>query len=1698
MKKKQETFYDLLLVLILAAAAFLRLNGSDWGEMQHQHPDELFITGVVGNLRAHVCMDEITPINTCPPEQQRWMNFSEYFDTATSTLNPANRGNEAFVYGTLPIFIVRYTAEIMPMLGDWLLNNNVTDPALLEWAYDLKTVNIKLLGRQFSALADLGTLFLLYLIVKRLYGGKTALLATTFSAFAALQIQQSHFFTTDLFVNLFGFLAIYFAVLILTEKDSTTEYTETTENGEETEKNSVNSVLSVVSLKFLWLSVAFGIAFGMALASKVNIYPLAFLLPGAFIVRGLSDPAEKERLLNPINVNRIITFLVVGGVAAVLTFRILQPYAFDGLLPNQLWVDKLLEQRAQATGEADLPWNLQWARRTHLYSFTNLTVWGLGLPLGILAWVGFLSMAWTIWKGERRHLLLWGWTAFYFIWQSMQFNPTMRYQLPIYPLLALMASWVVTRKYSSRITHHASRIIGTLVLILTIAWGYAYHTIYTRDETRIAASRWIYQNVPSGINAHITTTDGEFIQPLTFTNGAVISQDAPFTTTLIPMQDGILTEISLGYIDDTMGASERDLRLLVAYAANPLPEQILAQAVTTADFSTNDDPRGIPLTLQLDTPLMVTKGEYFTLQFETDGNLTISGAAVINETSYDYGLPFRIDGFDAFAGMYRGDLVLEVYWDDNADKLTRLTSYLDQGDYIFIPTNHQYAQITRLPERYPLTTEYYRQLIACEGEDIIACYRNAEVGIEGNLGYDLVGVFKSYPTIFGISINDQAAEEAFTFYDHPKVFVFKKRNDYNHAEVAAILGAVDLSNVVHLTPKEAADYEAKDLLLPADVWEEQRAGGTWTELFNPNRLVNKVPVIGMLVWYVFVFILGVFTYPIVRRVFPGLADKGYPLARIFGLLLLAYFSWLLGSVGVAYSRLTIGLVFAGIVLVGSFLFYKEFARSTLLQRSNLPVEDETASSKEHPPRGFMQYLRKEWNSNRRYYLMIEGLFLAFFLIDLIIRVANPDLWHPSKGGERPMDLSYLQAVLRSTSFPPYDPWFAGGYLNYYYFGFVLVGTPIKLLGLTPTIAYNYLLPTLFALVGIGAFSIGWNLLGGKKKEETSAVPERTLSSPKGVSKRETKDEADAAKNRSSTTASHSFSLRSETGSNFLAGIAASAFMLLLGNLGTIRTIYQGLQRIADPTAHTADIGIFKHFSFAMQGLWKTITEGALLPLGRGDWYWFPSRVIPAPGDVEPITEFPLFTFLYSDLHAHMIVLPLALLAIAWAVSFLGARLNGKNSLTQIGVEITVASLVVGAMRPTNTWDLYAYLPLLSIVIAYALFRFSSINLKRSSFYALAGVALFFILANLFYQPFIANFGQAYGKINPWKGTHTPLGSYFAQWGSMLFVIVSWMWSETHAWMARTPYSALAKWRGLMQGIIVLLLGLLIGLAYLEVRVGWISIPLALWAGLLILREELDEGKRLVLFLVGTGLLLTTVVEVIVLAGDIGRMNTVFKLYLQAWTFFAMSAGAALLWLLPEMKKWTQNWRIFWQVVAGMLLLGAMLFTVTATIDKMRDRVSVATPMGLDGMAYMRSASYYDQGNMALSQDYAGIQWMRENIIGSPVIVETNTPEYRWGSRYTIYTGLPGVVGWNWHQRQQRALMSTQVTDRVAEVNAFYQTSDLHEAQLFLQKYDARYIVVGQLEKNYYPGPGLEKFEQQDGVLWDEVFREGETVIYAVR
>ena len=149
---------------------------------------------------------------------------------------------------------------------------------------------------------------------------------------------------------------------------------------------------------------------------------------------------------------------------------------------------------------------------------------------------------------------------------------------------------------------------------------------------------------------------------------------------------------------------------------------------------------------------------------------------------------------------------------------------------------------------------------------------------------------------------------------------------------------------------------------------------------------------------------------------------------------------------------------------------------------------------------------------------------------------------------------------------------------------------------------------------------------------------------------------------------------------------------------------------------------------------------------------------------------------------------------------------------------------------------------------------------------------------------------------------------------------------------------------------------------------------------------------------------------------------------------------------------------------------------------------------------MKVARYNESGlDMDLSQDYRAIRWLQDNVAGSPVIVEANSGNlYRWYGRYSVNTGLPWVVGWEWHQQQQRAINPGDwVSRRLREINEFYQTSDLELAGAFLQRYDVRYIIVGQLEQVTYPGEGLNKFPAQQGRLWQAVYQDAQTTIYEV-
>ncbi len=1690
---------DIALILVLLLGAYFRLIGpdwtlgqvwqaisapdknafpsliSDWDQSQHLHPDERFLTMVASSISPVLGCD--TPnlsLEECPNSEKQWISFSDYFDTATSPLNPNNRGYGFYVYGTLPLFIVRYVGELTGMAG-----------------YD----QINLVGRQMSALIDLASVFVLYLLVSRRYGRKVALLAATFSALAVMQIQQSHFFTVDNFPTFFMLLSAYFALEVSLAPPLHHNLNESRPNA---------WWISIFTSGLFWYSLFFGLATGMAMASKLNAAPIAALLPGALLLHFWRNRAK---IPQPRQVDYLWTLtglLVLGAFLTLFSFRIFQPYAFSGpgllgVSPNPAWIQTISEQRSQAAGDVDFPPALQWARRAKTFSLENIVLWGLGWPLGILAWVGYLYMGWRILRGDwQDHLLLWGWTGAYFVWQSFEWNPTMRYQLPIYPLLAMMAGWFLLHgprwpaPNGPKLRPFVAGfylLLGFSVLAATFGWAYAFTRIYTREHTRVQATRWIYQNVPGPINLQIESNGVLRQQPLTYARDFVISPATPLVTQFNANYAGTLRQLTFAYALDSQNGGPQTVKASISSDFGFAPETILASSQTQADFAAQSDPRGQPFTLLLDTPLVMQVDQLYYLRLETSGQLTFAGSAPINETDWDDGLPLRMDGYDGYGGIYRGDLNFQMYWDDNQEKLNIFLNNLDQGDYIFISSNRQWGTTTRVPERYPLTSALYRALLGCpDGEDLLWCYSVARPEMfQGQLGYELIQVFESYPTLdlgsLGFwEINTQFAEEAFTVYDHPKVLLFKKQASYSPLAARAILQAVDLTRVVHLTPRKASSYRgapsgemwprtcfgipgicetlgasaaaplvntnltilSNGMQLSAERNAVQQAGGTWSDLFSYQAVQNYYPLVGLLIWYIFLAVLGLLTYPLLRLLLPGLSDGGYPFARLVGLIFLAWLAWLPASLGGVYTRPTIAISLGLIALAG--------LGAAWLQR---------------------EALRAEIRARGRYFLLVEAIFLAFFIIDLLIRVGNPDLWHPAKGGERPMDFAYFNAVLKSTTFPPYDPWFAGGYINYYYYGFVLVGTPVKLLAIVPAIAYNFILPSLFAMLALGGFSLAWNFYALWKKD--SKIDQLTRV--------------------------RLFDSR------LLAGISAAVGLVLLGNLGVIQLVFQHLQKqaVAYEIFASRDVWMVERIVWAAQGFFKTLQgQAGGIPLDQ--WYWNPSRVMP-PGDVA-ITEFPLFTFLYSDLHAHMIALPLTVLALAWALSTLFARnLKPMHWLATLAF----GGLALGALRPTNTWDLPTYLVFAVLVTGYAIFRYVEVGqqkryglsptLQRAGL-ALAGMAALVAFALLFYQPYSRWFGLGYTEVKLWENEKTPIWSYWTQFGLFLFVIFFWMTWETRQWLAQTPLSALAKlkpYQLLIELALILLIGAVLLLVFgTKTSIAWFCLPLAAWALILMLRPGLSDSKRMALFMVGTALAVSLGVDVVVLAGD--RMNTVFKFYMQAWVLFAISASAALAWTLAEFDEWHSIWRKIWQTGFFLLSGGALLFTFTATNAKIQDRMGVNLPNGLDSMEYMAHVTYWDQTDMDLSQDYRAILWMQANIKGSPVVLEGAPAgvQYTWFSRYTVYTGLPTVVGWQWHQEQQRRLAPAGIVARRGlEVQNFYNTSDIPAAQEFIKKYDVRYIVVGQVERIHYTPGGLLKFESQNGLLWREVYRDLQTVIYEV-
>ena len=1053
------------------------------------------------------------------------------------------------------------------------------------------------------------------------------------------------------------------------------------------------------------------------------------------------------------------------------------------------------------------------------------------------------------------------------------------------------------------------------------------------------------------------------------------------------------------------------------------------------------------------------------------------GSVVANE-HWDDALPFSLDGKMSFkpSGTYYGltsssDGQMQMYGEDTPEKREQLYQWLNEADYIVQSSNRLWGSIPRLPMRYPMSTEFYKLLA------------------EGKLGWELAGHFTSFPTIFGIPFDDTWAEEAFSVYDHPEVRIYRKTPAYSEALARSYFDKIDLENTIMMWPKQISQAPTALLLSEAEA-ARQQAGGTWSQMFDVNALQNRSPLLSVVVWLLLIELLGLIVFPLAFVALRGLADRGYGVNKTLGVLLLAWLSWIgPGLKLVPYQRWWLMLCLGLLIGASGAVAWR---RRTKLAR----------------------FIRE----HAALLLTEEAIFLVLFGLFLLIRIGNPDLWHPARGGEKPMEFAYLNAVIRSTTFPPFDPWHAGGFLNYYYFGWVMIGTLIKLTGIVPWVAYNLAVPTLFALTGAGAFSVAFSLADGDRATEFPGEEAPTGGLRIG---------------------------------SLLAGLAAVFFVMIIGNLGNAKLLFD--QIVQRSTAGVAGTGIVSGLLNFLSGTVAVISGKSPLQFPNDWWFWNASRIIP-----DTINEFPFFTFTYADLHAHMLALPLTLLALAAAVALVrlaGGRwqmADGKWPMTNgsspvvdseqpshgaisdrpsAGVRepspwripladllpILLLGLVLGALRATNTWDFptYTLAGLAALIVVEAVRRSrmgwpqvgpqSSPLQERLAFIFRGTVSVIWRavillgVATVTFYPFTKYYATAYAGVEMYKEARTQIPDFLIVHGFFLVLAVIWLAGELYEQLRKreTPswLPALVPW--LVAAAVVL-----VGAGWvLHIRVWLIAVPLLVTALVLALGRDIPPTRRYALILLALALAIVMGVELVRQKDDLGRMNTVFKFYLQAWTLFGVTSAYGLATWAQRALSWRPGWRRLAWAVTGILFVLAMLYPAFAARAKVRDRFSAeASPRGLDGMAYMDNAVQIENNvDVGLADDKAAMQWLLQNVQGSPVILEAQIPEYRWGSRFSVYTGLPTVQGWNWHQRQQRSVVpSIEVERRVNHVQEIYNTPDPLRAHSLIDLYGVRYIVVGGLERASYAPEGLAKFEVlvQQGLL-EPVYQGGAVTIYEV-
>lgn len=817
-------------------------------------------------------------------------------------------------------------------------------------------------------------------------------------------------------------------------------------------------------------------------------------------------------------------------------------------------------------------------------------------------------------------------------------------------------------------------------------------------------------------------------------------------------------------------------------------------------------------------------------------------------------------------------------------------------------------------------------------------------------------------------------------------------------------------------------------------------------------------MIAFISWYILVTALGWLTFPLAYYLFPALADRGYTLSRVFSLLIWGYIFWLLASFHVAQNDA--GGLLLGLLIVGGLS-----AWAFLNSRGEFAI-----------------WLR----ANRKLIITAEVLFLLAFGFMAFVRANNPETF--TAGGEKWMEVAFINAILHSPTFPPHDPWLSGYAISYYYFGYVMAAMLAKFTSVSAAVAHNLMLSLIFGLSAIGAYGLLYNLLVNHRRSQ--GMEEQTGNVP------------------------------------VFGSLFAPLFLLIVSNL---QGFFESL--------HRRGIGwTFSSDGAATSSFWKwldlrELTNPPAQPLQWAPdqyyWWWRASRVIQ---DYElngtwheAIDEFPFFSYLLGDLHPHVLAMPFNLLAIAVALNiFLGGWRGtidlffGKLRINKVGFFTT--ALLLGGLAFLNTWDILFAATLIVFSYALAQVRAAGWGWGRLEDILLLGIPLV-LTAFVMYLPFFVGFDSQAGGILPNFMYPTRGAHLWVMWGTLfvpLFAYLIYFWRNK-------PF---ANWRaGFFStfGVLIALLVIMFVLGFLASklkpdlinavleaqqrdanafiadsmlrRLEYIGSLLTLLALLIpalaflfgwFSRENINETlppahsqpSVFVLLLIALGVLLILGPEFLYLRDNFGyRINTIFKFYFQAWILLSLAAAFGVAVMLSELRRLAS---VFYAIVA-IIVIGMGLFYPVFSLPEKTDNFKAEHPeqRTLDGAAYL--------ANM-MPDDYQAIQFMQKLDPG--VVAEAVKDSYSEYARVATFTGMPTVLGWDNHESQWRdyALQGT----RKVDIEMLYTTNDWATTQEIINRYNIRYIYVGNLERNTY-NVNEEKFNR----FLKPVFQQGSVTVYEV-